>query len=48
MEEEDQTQEQFRQLHCRMYENKFPKENDLVYVSLKDININFNLLFYIN
>ena len=34
MEEEDQNQEQFKKLHYRMYENKFPKENDLVFVSL--------------
>ena len=41
MEEEDQNQEQFKKLHCRMYENKFPKENDLVFVSL---NFSFILI----
>jgi hypothetical protein len=41
MEEEDQNQEQFKKLHYRMYENKFPKENDLVFVSL---NFSFILI----
>lgn len=31
--EHDPNQEQFKKLHCRMYENKYPKENELVYVS---------------
>jgi hypothetical protein len=31
-------QEQFRKLHFRMYENKYPKENDLVYVNNIYIN----------
>ena len=38
--EHDQNQEQFKKLHCRMYENKYPKENELVYVSY----INFNII----
>ena len=33
MAQEDQNQEQFKKLHYRMYENKFPKENELVFVS---------------
>lgn len=32
-EEVDANQEQFKKLHCRMYEDKFPKEHELVYVS---------------
>jgi hypothetical protein len=35
MEEVDPNQEQFKKLHFRMYENKFPVENELVYVSTK-------------
>ena len=30
----DPNQEQYKKLHFRMYENKFPKEHELVYVSL--------------
>ena len=26
-------QEKFKELHCRMYENKYPQIDDLVYVS---------------
>ena len=26
-------QEQYRNMHCRMYENKYPKKNEIVYVS---------------
>ncbi len=29
----DPNQEQFKKLHFRMYEEKFPKEHELVYVS---------------
>ena len=29
----DQSQEQFKKLHFRMYENKYPEKDDLVYVS---------------
>ena len=36
--EHDPNQEQFKKLHCRMYENKYTKENEQVYVSY----INFN------
>lgn len=34
VEEVDQNQEQYKKLHFRMYENKYPKENELVYVSI--------------
>ena len=34
VEEVDQSQEQYKKLHFRMYENKYPKENELVYVSI--------------
>jgi len=32
-EEVDPNQEQYKKLHFRMYEGKYPKENDLVFVS---------------
>jgi len=37
-------QEKYRNMQCRMYENEFPKKNELVYVSpnkilIKKINI---------
>lgn len=34
VEEVDQSQEQYKKLHFRMYESKYPKENELVYVRL--------------
>ena len=37
----DPNQEQYKKLHCRMYENKFPIEQELVMVSL-------NLIYHIN
>ena len=37
-EEVDPNQEQYKKLHFRMYENKFPKEQELVMVSLNHIN----------
>ena len=33
----DPNQEQYKKLHFRMYENKFPKEQELVMVSLNNI-----------
>ena len=27
-------QEQYKKMHFRMYENKFPEKNDIVYVSI--------------
>ena len=38
----DINQEQFKKLHYRMYENKFPKENELVFVSFNYILILIN------
>jgi hypothetical protein len=32
-EEIDPNQEQYKKLHFRMYESKYPKENELVFVS---------------
>ncbi len=37
VEEEEQKnleQEKYRNLQCRMYENEYPKQGDVVYVSL--------------
>ena len=31
-EDHDLQKEEFKKLHCRMYENKLPKVEDLVYV----------------
>lgn len=31
--ENDEEQDKYKNLQYRMYENEFPKENDLVYVS---------------
>lgn len=36
-EEVDPNQEQYKKLHFRMYENKFPKEQELVMVSINFI-----------
>ncbi len=33
VEEVDPNQEQYKRLHYIMYENKYPKENELVFVS---------------
>ena len=33
-EEEDQNQEQFKKLHFRMYEKKYPEQDELVYVRI--------------
>lgn len=30
---DDDQEEEYRKIHCRMYENKFPKVDDLVNVS---------------
>lgn len=35
VEEVDPNQEKYKKLHYRMYENKFPKEQELVMVSKK-------------
>ena len=32
-------QEKYKNLQCRMYENEYPKPNDIVFVSLIIINI---------
>ena len=37
VEESDPNQEQYKKLHFRMYENKYPQENELVYVSINNI-----------
>jgi hypothetical protein len=42
-EEVDPNQEQYKKLHFRMYENEFPKENELVYVSINYICNNYLL-----
>ena len=34
---DESQKEEFKKLHCRMYENKFPKVEDLVYVKIKYI-----------
>ena len=39
----DLEQEQYKKMHFRMYENKYPKKNDIVYVSIFHF-FNFNLL----
>ena len=33
----NQNEEQYKNLHFRMYENKYPKENELVYSKVVDI-----------
>ena len=33
----NQNQEQFRNLHCRMYKNKYPEEDQLVYATISEI-----------
>lgn len=41
-EQNDLEQEQYKKMHFRMYENKYPKKNDIVYVSTFHY-FNFNL-----
>ena len=41
---DESQKEEFKKLHCRMYENKYPKVEDLVYVTKTYNNLKFIFL----